>query len=529
VNAPLSIPAESNPRRKLWTILALLILALVIAVERLHTWDEPLERDLTTYAVIGQGLLDGRPLYTGLWDNKPPAIHVTYELAVWIAGMGPAAVYFLTVFGALAVMLGAYCAGKSLDGRAETGLWAAGFWTIISGDLALQANQPNAELFMNACQTWALALWLRERGGILRLRAALIIGALMALSSLYKQTGLAVLGTAGAAYVLIQPSWCTRTKAAERVGLMFLVCAAAWAIIFGYFAVVGRLHDFVGAVFTFNRFLAEYTDAGSIFGNVRKGFTPEWLAPSFLCAAVWPLTVMTVLGLVTMWKIGWKTSALLVAVGLGTVLEVSAPGHFFPHYYQFWMPPLCIGAAWGVAGIRGLNTGWAKPAAVSLAALTVLLLEWHEAPYYRLTAEEWSRAKYGDEFIQTVRIGKDLSQRLKPGETFFAWCDEPGLYFYSGRLPPTLMLDIHPIIRGPLAPELSRRVLQQLDRAPPKVLIIAPQKYSRKILTFHPVLQWFQTRYRRVPDNGVWKGYVICVRPSGRADAGVQPGEVVGE
>jgi hypothetical protein len=38
----------------------LFALALLIAAARLHTFHEPLERDLTTYALIGHGLLEGR-------------------------------------------------------------------------------------------------------------------------------------------------------------------------------------------------------------------------------------------------------------------------------------------------------------------------------------------------------------------------------------------------------------------------------------------------------------------------------------
>jgi hypothetical protein len=38
-----------------------------------------------------------------------------------------------------------------------TGLWAVAFWTVAAGDLALQANQPNTEVFLTACLIWAFA------------------------------------------------------------------------------------------------------------------------------------------------------------------------------------------------------------------------------------------------------------------------------------------------------------------------------------------------------------------------------------
>ena len=67
---------------------ALLGLCALIFSLRLHTYDEPLERDLTTYAVIAHEMLNGKNLYSELWDHKPPAIHVTYAAAELIAGYG---------------------------------------------------------------------------------------------------------------------------------------------------------------------------------------------------------------------------------------------------------------------------------------------------------------------------------------------------------------------------------------------------------------------------------------------------------
>src|SRR5437868_1023590 len=73
--------------REGWLVtVVLLLLASSIALARLHTWDEPMERDLTTYAVIGHQLLRGRSLYSDLWDHKPPAIHISYAFADYLFG-----------------------------------------------------------------------------------------------------------------------------------------------------------------------------------------------------------------------------------------------------------------------------------------------------------------------------------------------------------------------------------------------------------------------------------------------------------
>ncbi|HJT23176.1 MAG TPA: hypothetical protein VJ873_01270, partial [bacterium] len=115
---------DPSNKSRLWALAILALAGLVIVLERCHTYSEPLERDITTYAVIGEELLKGRALYSDLWDHKPPAIHVTFALAEAVAGEGPLAIYLLNVLCALATLVALYRAGKAI-GNQTTGLWAA--------------------------------------------------------------------------------------------------------------------------------------------------------------------------------------------------------------------------------------------------------------------------------------------------------------------------------------------------------------------------------------------------------------------
>ena len=76
----------SSPRPAVW----LALLALAACAQRLRTYDEPFERDIMTYAVIGHELVLGHKLYADVLDNKPPAIYTTFALAETLAGYGPA-------------------------------------------------------------------------------------------------------------------------------------------------------------------------------------------------------------------------------------------------------------------------------------------------------------------------------------------------------------------------------------------------------------------------------------------------------
>jgi hypothetical protein len=65
--------------------------ALVLVAAHLHTYDEPLQTDITGAAVIGHEVLAGRALYADMWDHKPPTLHLTHAAASRLVGYGPRA------------------------------------------------------------------------------------------------------------------------------------------------------------------------------------------------------------------------------------------------------------------------------------------------------------------------------------------------------------------------------------------------------------------------------------------------------
>src|SRR6266404_4544012 len=149
---------------KLETILSIAAIAGLcglIFFARLHTYDEPLERDLTTYAVIAHEMLNGKTLYTDLWDHKPPAIYVTYAAAELIAGYGRDSIFLMNVSAGFATLVACYFAGSAAGGGRLGGLIAATFWALASGDLAIEGNQPNTEVFLNVFLTTAFAIFAR--------------------------------------------------------------------------------------------------------------------------------------------------------------------------------------------------------------------------------------------------------------------------------------------------------------------------------------------------------------------------------
>jgi hypothetical protein len=70
--------------------LVLVALAAILVAAHLHTYDEPLQTDITGAAVIGHEILAGRALYADMWDHKPPA-PPPGAFSVWPVALGPVA------------------------------------------------------------------------------------------------------------------------------------------------------------------------------------------------------------------------------------------------------------------------------------------------------------------------------------------------------------------------------------------------------------------------------------------------------
>jgi hypothetical protein len=235
----------------------LLLLALpflIIFCERLRTYNEPLDMDTAIYAVMGHEMGQGRPLYSELFDQKPPGIYGTFALFELLAGYGPFAIFLLNLTLSFLLLLGFYWAASAGDYGQRAGILALFLWALLSGDLPLQANQPNTEAFLNLFLVWAFALWIREENpGRLRIFA---IGMLFSLASFFKPIGLIPLFFLSGAYLGLR--WVTHpstfNKSLAQVGYLFLIVAGFWLCVLGYFFTVGRLRDFWWMVVDFNRF-----------------------------------------------------------------------------------------------------------------------------------------------------------------------------------------------------------------------------------------------------------------------------------
>ena len=499
--------------------LAVLIgLAALLVLLRLHTWDEPLETDITGAAVITHEVLGGRALYADMWDHKPPALVLTHAAAQLVAGYGPGSILLLNVVAGAASLFGAYAAAAAL-GSTAAGLWAAAFWAVISGDLWLQGNQPNSEAFINASVLWAVALLAGARAGS-GVGRFLAVGALFAWASLYKQVVVVPVACLAVAHAAWPPDGRARGRAVLDLAVVAAVGAVGWAATVGYFAAVGRLAPFWDAVFTFNRHYAE--GAGNLATRLRLSFSPAQLGSPYVRSLA-PLAVLTLAGIassaVTAWRRPWF---LLLALVVATPVAVGLPGAFAPHYYQLWLPALVLGGGLAVVELARLaraRRAW-LPHTVGGAALVLLIAL--ELPLYLMPADDWSLIKYGPIFLEERKLARELDALLAPGETFYVWGSELGLYFWSRRSPVCGPCFVWPVTTGPLALPLTERLMADLARRPPELFVVANWTWNW-IKVRHPAIAWGEAHYRPMPGGPERGPFSLYVRRGGPLERRLAP------
>jgi hypothetical protein len=212
---------------------------------------------------------------------------------------------------------------------------------------------------------------------------------------------------------------------------------------------------------------------------------------------------------------------LLVAYALATQLTIGIAGKFYSHYYQLWLPLFAVGAGWSVVLIGHIfkesYAAWMPHAFAAIALVFVLQAElW----VYATDPETLSVQAYGGLYVPSGILARELNDILEPGETLYVLGDEPGFYFITKRRPAPGVFFLTPLTGGPLAQELTTRVVNDLERKPPDLVIIladatgaettGPDK--ARLGPDHPLRKWISQNYcPPVPDCPPL--FTLCARP----------------
>lgn len=491
-------PAPTSPNgwrtlyRRTWRVFALFL--GVTLVFRLPSFEySVLDWDESLYFLMARDLLDGHPLYTTVWDLKPPGIYLVFALGQVVFGD---TVLSIRLLASLAVALTStllFRFGREVLGSPEIGLVAGllySAFSLNSGGIA-----SNTELFFAPFVVLAF-LWLFTRVGFPdRLdwedrTGFVIVGLVFGIALQFKYVAVFDLG---AVLVLLAIAGFRggHDRAAARVlkaGATMLAAALSPFVAVGaYFWLTGSLAGYYETNFAAHFVYGPQTPFSlstfaTAFGSqIRDNFF------LWLCLILAPLIVLG--GRHRLPSARWEALVLGLWV-LFALGGASFTKRFYDHYFLQALPPLTLIAAAVV--IRGASSARLfsrrLPRILFLATMAAIIA----SPYLNkfFVGSYASPLPIGaipglapaNRTDIPSRIGTYIGERIAPGSYIFIPNYEPIIYHLAGARLPTRYFFPSILIQERNAIVVGIDQLQVLDQVMakrPLFVVVSDREMSR--------------------------------------------------
>jgi 4-amino-4-deoxy-L-arabinose transferase-like glycosyltransferase len=337
----------ARPQRRragaLWLVGPLGVYVLL----RLPSFFEPhWYTDEAGYVTTARSLLQGKVLYSQIWNNKPPLHLWTVAADIALLGQSEAAFHAVTMVSGLLTLAAIAYAGRRLLGRGRSGL-ALLIAALLLGSPVLDAELLLPESLLIAPITWAGALVVTRVARPDRSSPPLwpaAAGALAALAVGFQQTALAETVAFAVVLVLIVPEGVSRLRRLAAYLAAFLGVTALWLI---------------PAVITAGAGTVGFALAGFYLAFTRSEYPHD--GSGVLLVLLLPLVVL-VLALVSAWHCR-RDRDPAAALWLWTIAALLVPAVARQPYAHY----LTASVAPGALAVCSLRPGW-RPVGRPLAA-----------------------------------------------------------------------------------------------------------------------------------------------------------------
>lgn len=457
-----------------------------IFITKLFAFLEPVERDIQTYAVLGHEILNGKALYKDYFTQKPPLLFLTYALGEWVAGYGEPGIFFINLVSVLLGLYGVYTLTKTAGGNDQTALTSSALWSILCGDMLLQANQPNTELFINIAIIFIANgfLLLNNKSKKEDTKFLVITIALLCFTATaYKTIAIAIIAFISISYLFNnQTSKNNINEKLKNISKIIMLGAIFWASLFFYYYLSNSINEFYECMVEYNL----YYSGRSIFNNILLSLQPSLAFPHF----IYSLTPLLLIGIgYSIYSAIKLKQPLYLFWAIGTQISIALPGQFYPHYYQLWIPFIAVASSFGIQALYLSNSH--KKATHSILIVALTLFAGRIIYAYQWSPEEWSKYKYasiksnhqyGEVFVKTKEVGLQLKSLLREDEHMYAWSNEPGLYMWAEKTPAKGTTWVKILLNGPLASKYQQIAQNELKAIKPEVVVVnltlASTKYT---------------------------------------------------
>ena len=437
----------------------LLLLAVAALIARAVAVVEPLGIDQSLWASAVYGMGRGQTLYVDVWEQRPPAIYLTYLAGFTTLGWTEATVAWLDVIAAVLTTWLLWRLGTALADR-TTGAVAAVLFAALTMPAGLYGyggflERSVCETFIVVC-VGAIALCATRIGTGRGLGWAMAAGAFGGVAALYKPNAAVYLPAVWAWWWYVLPAGQRPLRMAVRVGVVMVAGALLPVVLtFAWLWSVGALAEARTAIVDFNRYYValglatpEHLVALAKAVWLRVKTDPVWaggvVAALVACARL--LRTRTVPPLAAL-ALCWGGASLVVIFVNGARL--------FNSYFLQAHAPLCLAAAWWLVERPVHAPRLARVGRAALATVMTVLLVFGSYPGRAAarTADDWhrltgqiDRATYLEAFGgyannrgYSARANQELADYLARHTTvdeqvFLFGINGAGVYFLAGRL-----------------------------------------------------------------------------------------------
>ncbi len=433
----------------------LLALACVLLVVRLPSLAQPMGADQGLYAYVGETIRAGGLPYRDAWDQKPPAIHLTYAAMRSIvphrAAVPAADLLVAAIVATLLWLLGTSLGGPTVGG------WSAIVFLLLSnpafarlGGVSVRAQ---CETFIAAITTAAFLLLARSRSTHPN-RDVFGAGVLLGLAFAFKYNAVAYVP----AGLFALFAWDRLTfRAVVWMAAGFLLPVAGFAV---WFALGYGLADLYDATILYNVRYSGETYEGPLHAlsylltfPVRHARVDAlWLVGGAGCAV---LLAAARRGIDRLIPVAWTAAACLTIAINGS--------RDLPQYFVQAAPALALAAAWGATFVRTRSR--AVNVAIAIAVLVGVYRvndfdklasnTWHDAQYL-MGRTTWAEhlARYGDRTTRKYsaqamdELGTFMRDRTAPADPVYVFGFSSGAYVSAGRMSASRFFWSRPVIVG---------------------------------------------------------------------------------
>jgi hypothetical protein len=478
------------------TVLVLMIFGSGILAERLLMPAVPINVDPASYAVASHEILNGERLYEDIWDHKPPAPFIVYVAFEAVFGYGPSTLFVLNFLATIGIMIGLFLICRKGPGGNGAGLIAAGIWALASGSIGLEMRDPNTEVLINICLVFAFFAMFMDEERQIGVWRSIVAGMLFLAASMFKPVVVVVAAALAVGHIATSSD---RSRALKEVSIMGATGIAGWLLTFAYFAATGRGALFYDSVIVYNQHYA-----GGLVENI---LAPLYGNGELFIDIIGPLAIFAAVLCIPLFFADRRRWLLAVMYVGAAWAAIALPGRFSVHYYQLWLPPFIITAAWGIGSLLRFENSILRTSGVIAGIILSIFLLITQLPDHRavIAGDHVPVIKTLNKIEVTTAAIKSL---LNDDETIIHWGNTPNIYMTARRRPPTILLFDSHLDDNPIKERLVALAKEKLDLSQTELLVVECNR--------PPVPEWIAEHFESVPIMEDPKGYTIYARRGGR-------------